>query len=89
MSHLLRPNGFDESLCDICSRNPKTHRIHDKEKIVWLHDDGKTLQVPNKVLKITRGATQSTGALGTVGVVGGRMAYKGKIGKRTGGQCLV
>ena len=86
MAHLLSSGG---SLCQICGKNPKTKKIHDKEKIIWIHDDARVLEVVNRGLKIGRSSTSATGALGAVGVAGGRMAYKGKIGKRTGGMCFL
>ena len=86
MTHLLRQNGYDSSMCDICGRNEKSHKIHDKEKIVWLHDDARVMEIVNRGLKIGRSTTQGVGGLSTAGVAGGRMAYKGKIGKRTGGE---
>ena len=96
MSHLLRPNAGedkqkDDNLCQICGIKESSYRIHDKFKIEWRHHSSKDMNIPNKGLKIARGATQSTGALAQVGVAGGRMAFRGykgkkiKIGNKTGG----
>lgn len=85
MAHLLGQGTGDS--CQICNEHPKTKKIHDKEKIMWIHDDARVLKVVNQGLKIARSATGAAGALGTGGVAGGRLVSKGKIGKRTGGTC--
>ena len=85
MAHLLGEGTSDS--CQICTKHPKTKKIHDKEKIVWIHDDARVLEVVNRGLKIARSATGAAGGLGTGGVAAGRLAIKGKIGKRTGGTC--
>lgn len=89
IAHLLASERSDGSLCDFCGQNPKSKRIHDKLKIRFIHEDARILEICNKELKIARAATTTLGGLTTAGVAGGRMAYKGKIGKKTGGAMTV
>lgn len=89
IAHLLASERSDGSLCDFCGQNPKSKRIHDKLKIRFIHEDARILEICNKELKIARAATTALGGLTTAGVAGGRVAYKGKIGKKTGGTCFL
>ena len=79
----------DESLCDFSKfnncKNEPSHWIHDKRKIVYIHDDARILEIVNRELKITKGAISTAGSIGVVGAVGGRLAVKGKIGTKTSG----
>ena len=89
MAHLLAPEGTDVSAYDICGKNPKSKRIHDKEKVVYIHDDSRVRdEVVNRGLKVARASTTAASGL-TAGVGDSRMLYKRKIGKRTGGRCFL
>lgn len=76
MAHLLK-----EKICDICKRGSREHHIHDKEKIAWTNDNEEVITQINRELKIARGGVGAAGNLAVPGTVGGRLAYKGKIGK--------
>lgn len=79
MAHLLKGNN-----CDICNNGGREHRIHDKTKIAWTHDNEEVIAQINRGLKIARSGVGTAGNLAVAGTVGGRLMYKGKIGKTTG-----
>ena len=67
MVHLLAPEGTDVSACNICGKNPKSKRIHDKEKVMYIHDDSRVLEVVNRGLKIALGSTTAARGLTMAG----------------------
>ena len=80
MAHLMRPEGATADSCDICGKNTKKHKIHDREKCACIHGDAKILEIVNKELKIARGAVGAGGTAAIGAVAGGRLAYT-KFGK--------
>lgn len=75
MAHLLRPEGSGVDSCDICGKNSKQHKIHDREKCVCIHGDAKVLEVVNRDLKIAKGSISATVPTAAGIYAGSRLAY--------------